>query len=386
MTEAELSKVTSTIEGLVQTYSDKLKEDSQANTLDLKSQLEGALIKYNTLEDQLREVKSSRMPYERETETKGLQMLREKSANFLANGRMGNPERMELLQKATVLPTSMINTSTRVIQESRKPGFIFEPDRTEHVRDFMSVEGTDSDLHTHTREESFNGSASLVAPDGATAYQKADFTLKTKNTQMFDLQFGLDIHKNILRDLPQVEAFISNRLTTKFYLKEDFYLMYGDGTAGNIEGFAINALAFSAGTRKVSNAQILDALIVAKLQNRVREYSTSIVMLSPDETTTIDLLKDTQGRYLDGKDRLPRIWESTLVTSGSFVVADAVRGASIIERSGLEMSISFDNKDNFEKGLVSFRLEKRLGLAKYYSNAFVTGTVDAAILALKPTV
>lgn len=382
MSEQELGAVTNSVENLVTQYSAKLKEDSQADVRDLKGQLEGALEKYASLEDEVRVLKSSRMPYEQEAESKSLEMLREKSANFLLNGHMGNPERMQLLQKATVLPTSMTNTSTRVIQESRKPGFIYEPERTEHVRDFLSIEGTDSDLHTHTREVSFNGAAGLVTPDGVSVYPKGDFTLTTKNTQMFDLQFGLDIHKNVLRDLPQVQAFISNRLSTKFYLKEDFYLMYGDGTAGNIEGFAINAQAFNAGTRKVPNAQIIDALIVAKLQNRVREYSTSIVMLNPEETTTIDLLKDTQARYLDGRGRLPRIWESTLVTAGTFVVADAVKGASIVERSGLEMSISYDNKNNFETGMVSFRLEKRLGLAKYYDKAFVTGTVATAITAL----
>lgn len=378
------TKQAEAIELLLKQHLGAVKEDmSKDNQAEIQRQVESQLEKFQAQVDA--SLKNA-MPYEREDAKNSNNILKSKSQDFLENYRPNANSKFEIREKGVTIGSLTAAGETRVIQQSRRPGFVFEPDRVEHVRDFMTVEGTDSDLHQHVREETFTDNTGLVAPNGTASFTKSDFTLKSYPTQMYDLQAGLDIHKNILRDLPQIQAFISQRLTTKFYLKEDYFLVYGDGTTGVMSGLNTTAISLNVGTRRDSNAQIVDALLIAKLQNRKREYATTVICLNPEETTTIDLLKDTQGRYLDARGMLPTIWESTLITANSFISADALRGASIIERTGLELSMSTDNGTNFEKGLVTCRLEKRLALAKYYAEAFVKGTftgVGGAITVLK---
>jgi HK97 family phage major capsid protein len=376
------------IEGLLKKHLGAVQENMSKDNQDaIKREVESQLESFkSSTQGQLDAMSKNATPYEREDAKTSNNILKSKSQDFLDNYRPNANSKFEIREKGVTIGSLTNAGDTRVIQQSRRPGFVFEPDRVEHVRDFMTVEGTDSDLHQHVREESFTDNTGLVTPNGSNSFSKSDFTLKSYTTQMYDLQAGLDVHKNILRDLPQVQSFISQRLTTKFYLKEDYFLVYGDGTTGVISGLNTTAVALNVGTRRDANAQIVDALMIAKLQNRKREYATNVICLNPEETTTIDLLKDTQGRYLDARVMLPTIWESTLITANSFIAADALRGASIIERSGLELSMSTDNGTNFEKGLVTFRLEKRLGLAKYYTEAFVKGTftgVGGAITTLK---
>src|SRR5699024_11048282 len=97
----------------------------------------------------------------------------------------------------------------------------------------------------------------------------------------------------------------------------------------------------------------------------------------------IELTKDSEGRYIIGNpiDGIaPRLWnlpvvETNAMTVNNFLVGSFRFAAQIFDRMDIEILLSTENKDDFEKNMVSIRAEERLALAVYRPEAFVTGLV-----------
>jgi len=70
------------------------------------------------------------------------------------------------------------------------------------------------------------------------------------------------------------------------------------------------------------------------------------------------------------------VYPSTALAQIAFVVGDWSQ-AEFLTRSGLAVDFSTENNLNFEKNLVTIRVEERVGLAVRKPGGFVTGSWTA---------
>ncbi|CUW44445.1 hypothetical protein B3286c1_1777 [Brucella vulpis] len=109
-------------------------------------------------------------------------------------------------------------------------------------------------------------------------------------------------------------------------------------------------------------------------------------VLSPIDWTSIELLKDTQGRYIIGNPQgtiAPTLWGLPVVTTqamaaGKFLTGAFKLGAQIFDRWQARVEVATENEDDFIKNLVTILAEERLALAVYRPEAFIYGDVNEA--------
>jgi HK97 family phage major capsid protein len=66
------------------------------------------------------------------------------------------------------------------------------------------------------------------------------------------------------------------------------------------------------------------------------------------------------------------------IPAGEFLVGAFQDGATLYDRMGVEVLMSTENDDDFEKNLVSIRIESRVALAVFRPDAFITGDLSAS--------
>jgi len=170
-------------------------------------------------------------------------------------------------------------------------------------------------------------------------------------------------------------------------IKEEGQLLYGNGTGANLHGIIPQASAFAAPTgAEVTTEQRIDRLRLAILQAALAEYPSTGIVLHPTDWATIELLKDTTGKYIIGNPQngtTPTLWRLPVVATQSinqnaFLTGAFNLGAQIFDRMDIEVLVSTENTDDFEKNMVTLRAEERLAFAVYRPEAFVTGALKDA--------
>jgi HK97 family phage major capsid protein len=67
--------------------------------------------------------------------------------------------------------------------------------------------------------------------------------------------------------------------------------------------------------------------------------------------------------------------ESQAMTAGEFLTGAFNLGAQVFDRMGVEVLLSTENSDDFEKNMCTIRVEERIALAVYRPESFVYGDV-----------
>jgi HK97 family phage major capsid protein len=70
---------------------------------------------------------------------------------------------------------------------------------------------------------------------------------------------------------------------------------------------------------------------------------------------------------------------TTAITAGQFLVGDFKLGAQVFDRKQASLEISYENEDNFIKGMVTVRVSERLTLCVYRAKAFIYGNFATAL-------
>ncbi|SDY97690.1 phage major capsid protein [Hymenobacter psychrophilus] len=324
---------------------------------------------------------------------KALEDNKDKFAEFKASGKGRSPLSLEVKAIITTGAGSLTQQGTNgVILPQRLAGIVTQPERPEHVRDFLATSGTTSNLITYVREGSYTDGAAVVAEGGLK--QQSDLALETKFAPVVKIATHFKVSEEALSDMPQLLGYITQRGQAKLMLVEDAQLLNGSGTSGNINGLRTQATAFAAGplAAKVAQANQLDALRAAIAQVRRIEYTPSGIMMHPDDVAAMELTKATDGQYL-----LPtlltgqaptigrvRIMETTLIGAGNFLVGDfSANAAQLFVREGITVRVYDQNEDDAIHNLVTIVIEERLALCVYRPEALVKGdfaTAQAALL------
>lgn len=253
------------------------------------------------------------------------------------------------------------------------------------VRDLLMPGRTSKAVIFYLKETGFTNNAAPVS----------EGSLKPKSDLTFDMVTGvvrtiahlLDVSLQMLDDVDFIQSYIENRMTYGLKLIEEGQLLNGSGTGQNLNGIYTQATAYAqpAGS-VVQNETDIDKLRLAFLQVELANAQTTGVILHPTSWANIELLKDTQNRYIIANPQnttTGRLWARDVVSTqamaaGKFLVGDFAQHAQIFDRQDANVAISFENKDNFERNMATLRVEERLALAVYRPEAFVKGTLESA--------
>ena len=117
------------------------------------------------------------------------------------------------------------------------------------------------------------------------------------------------------------------------------------------------------------------------------EVPVNAIVLNRRDWRKIVSTKDSQARYISEQSpfgvQAGVLWGLPVVatnsmTAGEFLVGAFDAGAQIFDRMGVEVLLSTENSDDFERGLCTIRISSRLTLACYRPEAFIFGDLLAS--------
>jgi HK97 family phage major capsid protein len=278
-----------------------------------------------------------------------------------------------------------VPTSGGALVQPERVGVILAPQRRLTIRDLVAPGTTGSSSVEYVRETGFTNNAAIVGEGLSKPYSELTFALENANVRTIAHLFKGS--RQILDDAAALQSYIDARARYGLLLAEEAQLLYGNGTGNNLKGIIPQAQAYAAPAGIVVEAeQRIDRIRLALLQAMLAEFPSTGIVLNPIDWAAIELLKDGEGRYIIGKPQdgtTPRLWnlpvvETQAIVQDQFLVGAFSLAAQIYDRMGIEVLISTENADDFEKNMVSIRAEERLAFAVYRPEAFVTGPLTEA--------
>ena len=122
-----------------------------------------------------------------------------------------------------------------VVPADRVPGFKFDPNRPQNMRQIIPNGSTGSDVVRFVKESGFSNGAAAKA-EGATLGQ-TDFDMTATSVNVEKIGTYLRISEEMLADTAQLTSYISNRVPAKLLEVEDDQILGGSGTSPNLKWF-----------------------------------------------------------------------------------------------------------------------------------------------------
>jgi HK97 family phage major capsid protein len=302
----------------------------------------------------------------------------EKNADSIAKLGRGEQKRSGFIldTKAVGNMTEAVNL-TGDIQRQYAPQVYALPNRKVHIRSLVPVGTISTGLFTFPKETGGEGEAGPQT-QGSTKPQ-IDFDITMTDAPAQYIAGFVRISRQMLDDVPAMTSFLQARLLEKYLLAEDSQLLFGNGSAPNLTGLTINAAAFS-GAATVDVEQLVQAIAQVEASN----YSATGILINPSDWANIVNTKNTNSAYslpgstvvtTDGTLSIAGIpiYKSTAITADKFLVGDWSMGAQIMQNQGISVQFSEMDSDNFQKNMITVRVEARIAFPIYYNSAFVYG-------------
>ena len=271
-------------------------------------------------------------------------------------------------------------------------GLISHPEETTPVQmarrrlriwQMVTQSRTGSDLVTYRKQVLRTNAAAMVAeggtiPESAYGWDKATAAVKK-------IAHVTNITEEAMADSDQLQSEIDSELRYGLDLEREGQVLAGDGVGENLDGLIPNATAFVAAAG-LPNATPIDRLRLAILQITLQDYVATSITLNPTNWAAIDLLKDSQNRYIFGNPEsqtTPRLWgldvvESNSMSVGEWLVGDIAMAATLYRRKDVDVLISSEHGTNFVEDMLTMKATERLAQAIKRSLAMVTGNFTFA--------
>jgi hypothetical protein len=194
------------------------------------------------------------------------------------------------------------------------------------------------------------------------------------------------VSRQMLNDVPFVQTSIDQRLVYQVLYKEDKEILYGDNSAGHLNGIKNQATAYVAPPAIATAVTTqIDAVLAAMTQCANNGYVPTAIVLNPTDWAGMNLAKTTYGSYiLEGPMAMANrtLWGLPVMVSFNMVSLDFLVGAfpgngAIFDREAAVVEISFENEDDFVNNLATIRCEERVALALWVPAAFIWGNFGA---------
>lgn len=221
-----------------------------------------------------------------------------------------------------------------------------------------------------------------------TALGESDFVFNQLSTETRTFGHTGKIALQVLQDIGQLRGYLENQMRYMVRFDLEDQIVNGDGTSKNISGLKNQATAYDAtldNTLGVTNIQNLDVLRLAIMQTALTFFPATGMLLHPYEATGLELIKDGQQSYLFSNPMSSngiRPWgvpvvSTTQQTQGEFTVG-AMNQVEVVVRKAIEVLISTENEDDFDKLLATLRAYGRFGLKVYQPGSIIDGSFATA--------
>jgi HK97 family phage major capsid protein len=252
------------------------------------------------------------------------------------------------------------------------------PRRTLRIRDLLNVVPIQTSSVDYPKQSSVTNAAAPVAESAAKPY--SDYAWTNATAPVRTIAHLAKLTRQAMDDAPRLVAEVDSEMRFGLQLVEEAQILNGNGTGQNLNGIVTQATAYVAPIT-IAGATSIDMIRLAMLQGALALYPANGVVLNEADWAFIELMKTTEGAYLFANVQgtvQPRLWGLPVVatpamTIDKFLVGDFQRGATLYDRMGIEVLISTENADDFEKNLATMRAEERLALAVKRPAAFIYG-------------
>lgn len=220
-----------------------------------------------------------------------------------------------------------------------------------------------------------------------------DFSLETEAVKT--IATSVDIARQALADVGQLESFVNNQLTFEMSYTEEWNMLYGDGTSDQLSGILKDAdrqtydwsagKKFTIGGVTVKDTQI-DTVRRALTMVQLAHYPADGIVMHPRDWEQFELMKGSDAHYiwlqLPTGDGGSRFFQYPVVVTDAIVEGTALVGAfalavALWDREEANIRASDQHADNFKKNLVSLLAEERVAQTIFRPEAFVEVTFDS---------
>lgn len=263
------------------------------------------------------------------------------------------------------------------------------PYRQLRVRDLFPVATTNANLIDFFRVMGFStgdpGAAASVAE-----YESGNFGLKPKSQLTWEsdqapvrtIAHWEAAHRNVLDDVPQLQATINNELMYGLQLEEDRQILSGSGLSNELKGL-LNTAGIQTYTQSGAE-QKSDALRRAATKAIIANYAPTGYVIHPYDWEDVELQKgSTNDHYMLVTNIAigmnAQVWrqpvvETPAIDEGTFLTGAFGLGAQIYDRQQANIRIAEQHADFFVRNAVAILAEERIAMAVKRPESFVKGT------------
>lgn len=254
------------------------------------------------------------------------------------------------------------------------------------VRDLLRTVPVNTSSVDYAVQTTRTNAAAPVAEAAAKPY--SDFAWDSETVVVRTLAHLAKITRQAMDDAPRLMGEIDSEMRYGLGYVEERQFLYGTGVGQNLHGIIPQATAYAKPVGYVDAlGSRIDVLRLAMLQASLALLPADGIVLNELDWCLIELTKTTDGAYLFSNPQgavSARMWGLPVVATPAmdaddFLVGNFQMGATVYDRMGVEVLISTENSDDFEKNLATVRAEERVAIAVKRPGAFITGTFAAAV-------
>jgi HK97 family phage major capsid protein len=223
----------------------------------------------------------------------------------------------------------------------------------------------------------YSGSTGQVSgekPEGTMAFEKVTEAVKT-------IAVWVPATKRALSDAAQIRGLIDQELRSDLAEELEDQLLNGDGAGENFTGI-LNTAGILV---QAFNTDLLTTIRQARTTLAVTgRVSPTALVLHPEDTETVDLLTDDDGRYYYGGPAMggvQRVWRVPVVESQSIAQGTGLMGdfrrAVMWDREAASIQVSDSHDDFFIRNMVAILAEMRAAFGLIRPSAFVQIDLEA---------
>ena len=379
----------------IQSVIDEIKEGfaTSEDVESLKSELESLKVKANA--DQTTELKTKFVELESQInalkESKKEQPMKKKSVFEMIKEKAENIKNIigqksgvvSLIIKANQNPADI---DGRELYAQEIEGTTLRPVRATRIIDLFRRVPVSTEFVKYREEDIVTRDAKVVIAC-ATSTHNTKKTWKVRTIQIAKIRDFIDVCIDMMDDYNFVTAEIENLVESSVKLVEDSEILLGVGDILSIDSIAsifdpANVLAPFTGAFTFPTIAELTGSMKAQIYTfgAQNSWEANTILMNYNDYVKFQHTKNADGDYL-----LPNfvstgsailngmnVVTSPLVAPNELYVFDSTRGV-ILERQGVDVTMSYENNDNFEHEVVTIKAVERIQfhVATIEQNAFM---------------